>query len=295
MVGTTNTAPLVSAFIRSLETHPKGVELINIVEKILAGESKSVDPALIASLMELSNNNVTLLVDFWILRGTILQEEGKLYESFQTFLEATQWQSNDVNIWLRIGEYFNNKSELIKASYYFSHAQKQFKLDFTINNELNQMKNSLKRRLFLSPGINNENISLLNNISSNKDFMLLNKHKKFHIPPNVESVWNQALECYEEAFKDGSKDDVIYMQAFVHYAHSTIRELLGINGNFHFNLEKKIAKYGLFEYKSFLTRLNKLRNQVVHDRYAPSKEIVKDIHKNASKIIDSVLQQEQLI
>jgi len=174
MVGTTNTAPLVSAFIRSLETHPKGVELINIVEKILAGESKSVDPALIASLMELSNNNVTLLVDFWILRGTILQEEGKLYESFQTFLEATQWQSNDVNIWLRIGEYFNNKSELIKASYYFSHAQKQFKLDFTINNELNQIKNSLKRKLFLSPGINNENISLINNISSDKNSLLLN-------------------------------------------------------------------------------------------------------------------------
>lgn len=294
MIGTSKTAPLVSTFIRSLETHPKGVEIINIIEKILADESETVDPALIASLMELSNNNVALLVDFWILRGTILQEEGKSYESFHTFLEATQWQSNDASIWLRIGEYFKNNDELIKASYYFSHAQKQFNLDYNVNNELNQLKNTLENKLSLSPGIIDNNTVSKNNIDLNKNSLSMNIQRNIEIPPNVESVWKQALECYEEAFKEGSKDDIVYLQAFIHYAHSTIRELLGLNGNFHLNLEKKVAKYGLFEYKSFLTRLNKLRNEVVHKSYTPSKEIAKNIHKNTYKIINTVLRQEQL-
>ena len=81
--------------------------------------------------------------------------------------------------------------------------------------------------------------------------------------------WEQALECFKEGI-EGSNP--IYLQAFIHYAHSTVREFLRLDGNFKTGLERQVAEFGLFDNKQFFIKLNRLRNAVIHDNYAVSEE-----------------------
>ena len=83
------------------------------------------------------------------------------------------------------------------------------------------------------------------------------------------------MECFDEGTKG---NDLVYLQAYIHYAHSTIREVLGLDGNFQAGLDRKIAQYGLFQFQPFLIRLNRLRNAVVHDNYILTVEEAREVH-----------------
>ena len=278
-----DTNQLVSNFVKSLETHPNGEAIIEIVETILADDSGDIESTHITSLKELSNNNVSLLVDFWILRGMILKEEGQDPEAIQLFFEATQWVPEDVSTWLRIANIFKAKNEFLKASFFLSEAQSRIEPHSAITDELNFLLHQLELRLSFPSGIpelkNQEETDTHVNsledykLSANETSTISTSPAKpkvpFQIPQEAESVWNLALECYEEGTKG---ENLIYLNAFIHYAHSTVREVLGLAGNFKAGLDAKIARFGLFNYQRFVNRLNSLRNAVIHGNYLLSKE-----------------------
>ncbi|MFW9905232.1 MAG: hypothetical protein ACFFFH_12910 [Candidatus Thorarchaeota archaeon] len=297
------TSQLVSSFVKSLEAHPNGEAIIEIVETILAEDFMDIDPTHIASLKELSNNNVSLLVDFWILRGMILKEEGQDFEAIQLFFEATQWLPEDVGTWLRIVDVFKAKDELLKASFFLTEAQSRLKSSSSITEELNSLFRQLKIRLSFPPGIKkitseekaHVNTLVINESEEGEIYDLSTTSttstklkESFEIPPEAESVWNLALECYEEGTKG---ENLIYLNAFIHYAHSTVREVLGLDGNFKAGLDAKVAQYGLFHYQRFFNRLNSLRNAVVHENYLLSKEEAHEIHAQVVEFISFMQKQ----
>ncbi|MHA2219764.1 MAG: hypothetical protein ACXACY_27970, partial [Candidatus Hodarchaeales archaeon] len=108
-------------------------------------------------------------------------------------------------------------------------------------------------------------------------------HKPSLMTTEAFDVWERALEC----FKEGTEgNNLIYLQAFIHYAHSTVRELLRLDGNFKTGLERQVAEFGLFDYKQFFVKLNRLRNAVIHDNYAVSEEEAVGIHSKLSDLIN---------
>lgn len=282
-----NTSHLVSSFVSSLETHPNGKEIIAIIEDILADDSGVISPALITSLKKLSNNNVSLLVDFWILRGSILKEEGRDLDSVRIFFEAIQWSPDDVSNWFRIADIFQSKGEFIKAFFFLTEAQKCLRQQNSFANELTQLMKQLEAGFTISPGYNNSQIET--NIECLEPPLRSTKPKKsLTIPSEALNMWNQALECFEEGT---TGDNLVYLQAFIHYAHSTIREVLGLDGNFKVGLDRKIAQYGLFSYERFFIKLNRLRNAVIHDDYILSEEESKEIHGQITDFLAFIQKQ----
>ncbi len=294
------TNQVVSSFVRSLETHPNGEAIIEIVETILADDTGAIDPSHIASLKELSNNNVSLLVDFWILRGSILNEEGRDPEAVQLFFEATQWLPDDISTWLRIADIFKAKDELLKASFFLTEAQTRFESHISITDELNSLLRQLEVQLSLPLGIPLQTkesddhlespVIIEPELDNTNDLSVPPARLKdpLQISPEAESVWNLALECFEEGNKG---DNLIYLNAFIHYAHSTVREVLGLDGNFKTDLDAKVAQYGLFNFQRFFNNLNSLRNAVIHDSYLLSKEEARDIHTRVTEFLSFIQNQ----
>ncbi len=280
---------LISSFIRSLETHPNGAALIGIVESILANDSGVIDSTHITSLKELSNNNISLLIDFWFLRGTILKEEGCDPEAFQLFFEAIQWCPNDVSIWLRIADFFKHHDDLFQASFFLIKAQKHLGSPSSVTDELHHLMQQLEVSLAIPPGY--KTTTMEKNEEYEESLCLSSPPKdSFTIPPDATSMWDLALECFEEGTKG---DNLIYLNAFIHYAHSTVREVLGLDGNFKVGLDYKIAQYGLFDFKLFFNRLNSLRNAVIHDNYLLSKEEAQNVHTQVTHFL-SFMQAQQI-
>ncbi|MFX1285056.1 MAG: tetratricopeptide repeat protein [Promethearchaeota archaeon] len=282
-----NTNHLISSFVKSLETHPNGTELIAIIEDILADDSAVVSSTVISSLMHLSNNNVSLLVDFWILRGSILCEEGRDHDAFRVFIEANQWKPNDPSTWLRIADFFRSHDELLKAVFFLIEARERFESSSCVTNELHQLMSQLEVVLAFPPGYKQPLIEV---IEDDVEFLNLSSNVKgsISIPPEATSMWDLALECFEEGMKG---DNLIYLNAFIHYAHSTVREILGLDGNFKAGLDRKVAQYGLFDFQPFLNRLNSLRNAVIHDNYLLSKDEAQSIHDQITHFLSSIQQQ----
>ena len=282
-----NTSHLVSSFVSTLETHPNGKEIIAIIEDILADDSGATNPSLVSSLKKLSNNNVSLLIDFWLLRGSILKEEDRDLESFRIFFEAVQWRPDDISTWFRIIDIFKSKREFIKASFFLTEAQKCLGQQNSFSNELNQLMKQLKAGFTIPPGYNNSQIET--NVECLESPQRSTKPKEsLTIPPEALNLWDQALECFEEGT---TGDNIVYLQAFIHYAHSTIREVLGLDGNFKAGLDRKIAQYGLFSYERFFINLNRLRNAVIHDDYILSEEESKEIHDQITDFLSFIQKQ----
>ena len=102
---------------------------------------------------------------------------------------------------------------------------------------------------------------------------------------SVKNLWNQAQECFQE-FK--SAHEQIFTQAFVHYAHSTLRELFGLDGNFRAGIDQVIEQFQLTDYKQFLYWLNRLRNVVEHENYFPSEHEITKIFNQVQAILTLV-------
>jgi tetratricopeptide (TPR) repeat protein len=281
------TSELVSSFIQGLESHPNGEELISVIEDILAADSIVIDPVLINSLLRLSSNNLSLLVDFWILRGTILKEEGRDFDSIRTFFEAARWVPNNPGPWLRIVEIFTAQQDLLKALFFLSEAQECLDSPSAITEEIDSLMQQLEVGLAIPPGFPES----LERASDPEETTLppsSSPKVSFNLPSQASNLWDQALECYHEGT---TTDNIIYLQAFIHYAHSTVREVLGLDGNFKEGIDRKIAQYGLFEFKSFFYRLNSLRNAVIHDGYLLFKEEAIEIHDHVVEFLSFMQKQ----
>lgn len=277
---------LVSDFVQSLETHPNGAQIIAVIEEILAADDVAIDPVHLASLKKLSNNNVSLLVDFWILRGSILKEEGRDEEAVHYFFEAPLWDPDDVRIWLRIADYFNGHGDLLKATYFLTEAQKRLESSDSslLTDDLAQIQRQVERNLTLPPGYHQFSpASPPSPVSPPASPSQASLPLSFS--PDAQSLWDQALECFNEGIQ---ADDLIYLNAYVHYAHSTIREILGLDGNFKMGLERVVAQYGLYDFKKFFLNLNHLRNAVVHDNYLLSKEEAQVLHAQILLFLDAL-------
>jgi tetratricopeptide (TPR) repeat protein len=286
-----NVRQLISNFVRGLESHPNGQEIIRLVEEILDGDSGLVNPSLISSLKKLSRNNFSLLTDFWILRASILKEEGRHQQAMRIFFEATQWRPTELSTWLRIIDFFKDQQEYLRASFFLVQAQ-QLLDSPNYAEDLDQILQQLYRNLTLPLGnahtLNEEVLDMqyeeeiaFDGESTTEEFdsvspeLQVEFKSPYTISSEALSLWEQALECFEEGTNG---DNLIYLQAFIHYAHSTVREILQLDENFKNGLERQIAKFGLFKYKKFFIKLNQLRNAVIHDNYTVSKEEAKGIH-----------------
>ncbi len=287
---------LISHFVESLEFHPNGSAIIGMVEEILANDSGEVSPQQITSLKSLSNNNTSLLIDFWILRASILTEEGLEKEAMRVFYEATQWAVEDRVTWLRIINFFSSRQEYLKASFFLVEAQEKLKSEDFIQDEFVQLVQQLENNLSLPPGILSSD-SVLDEGTSEESVQEIEVDYSDHFESNVHTdskisnsvttealnAWEQALECFKEG-TDGN--NLIYLQAFIHYAHSTVRELLRLGGNFKAGLERQVAEFGLFDYNNFFIKLNRLRNAVIHDNYSVSKEEAISIHSKLTELFN---------
>jgi len=277
------TSQSVSSFIQGLESHPNGEEIITVIEDILAADSTAIDPVFINSLLRLSSNNLSLLVDFWILRGTILKEEGRDLDAIRTFFEAASWTPNDPGPWLRIADIFKSHQELLKALFFLSEAQECLDSPSTITDEVNILMHQLEAGLAIPPGFPEPLDAALEPEETSPPPI-----EYFSLPSQASNLWDQALECFHEGT---TGDKVIYLQAFIHYAHSTVREVLGLDDNFEAGIDRKIALYGLFEFQQFFNRLNSLRNAVIHDSYLLFKEEAIEIHDHVLEFLSFMQKQ----
>jgi tetratricopeptide (TPR) repeat protein len=276
-----DTSQLISSFVNSLETHPNGAQIIEIIQEILANDSGTFDSQLIASLIQLCNNNTSLLIDFWFLRGSILKEDGRDQESMQAFFEAVRLRPSDVSTYVRIADFFKGRDELLKVSFFLTEAQKCLNSEDIIIEEFEQTLKQLEVHLALPPGLNLSRSPMFvspdppSSSQVAQPALSSGQGLRVTVPSTAKDVWNLALECFEEALKE---NNLVYLQAFVHYAHSTIREILRLDGSFKAGLDGQLAQFGLFEYRSFFLKLNRLRNAVIHDNSIPSQQEAQDIH-----------------
>ncbi|MHA2226606.1 MAG: hypothetical protein ACXAC8_15455 [Candidatus Hodarchaeales archaeon] len=278
---------LVSKFNESLESHPHGEKIIEMVQTILSSDPESVDPTIISSLVKLSNGNASILVDFWLLRGAILKEEGRDQESLKIFFEATQWIPDDVNIWLRIINMFISQEELFTASFFLSEASKRLETHNFLLEELNQINARLEMGLAIPPGfesLTSEEKNDFNDPPSSNDESV----ECFELPPQAVDLWDRAMECFNDGINN---NDLINLQAFIHYSHSAVREGLGLDGKFKAGLERKIAQYGLFQFEKFLNQLNHLRNLVIHSDYVVTPNEAQETHDHILKFFEFMKKQ----
>lgn len=281
------TSQSVSSFIQGLESHPNGEEIITVIEDIIAADSIDIDPVLINSLLRLSGNNLSLLVDFWILRGTIMKEEGRDLDAIRTFFEAGRWVPNDPGPWLRIADIFKSQQEFLKALFFLSEAQECLDSPSVINDEINFLMHQLEAGLAIPPGFP-EPLEAAPDPEEPSPPPSTTPNESFTLPSQASNLWDLALECFHEGT---TGDKIIYLQAFIHYAHSTVRDVLGLDGNFKAGLDRKIAQYGLFEFKPFFNRLNSLRNAVIHDTYLLFKEEAIEIHDHVVEFLSFMQKQ----
>lgn len=292
---------MISQFVASLEDHPKGAELVTLVERVLAGEIGKVDSAVVAALKQLSNNNVALIVDFWILRGQILKEEGQDQAAIKTFMEAAQWEPTNVETWVRLVDMYVQSNEFLKAVFFLQEAQETLESSSPLKEIMEKIEDQLRKSFSYPPGIDtgkgtelpslpvSAHLSSQETTSPREDpnsqgprTSPTGRKSDRKIPEEVDKVWELAMECYEGA----KGDNLVYRHAFVHYAHATVRELLGGEGKFADVLERKLAQYGLLEHQDFFKWLNHLRNKVVHEDYMPTREEVDRVYTGLSPLVE---------
>jgi hypothetical protein len=102
------------------------------------------------------------------------------------------------------------------------------------------------------------------------------------LPSSVLFAWDLAQQCFDSYLSDQS---VIYSHAFIHHVHTSARELLGLDGNFHQGLVTALRHHKLSEFRPFFSKLNHIRNTVQHENYIPSHSEITDIHEGMLSIL----------
>jgi hypothetical protein len=281
-------ASRISTFVANLEYHPKADSLIPLVQQLLVVEDPFVESQLTASLHEICKENVDLIIDFWILRGFLHLEEGRDFRALPIFWKGLEYQIQSRSTWQNIIETFIHRENWIKASFFLVESLKIFPDDPHLQALFRQTSNKLLRNTQVSPGIQHktsdseEFLQVEDQVKIESQSSSVGSKKRFKLSSSVQNLWEQAQECFQEF---NSAHEQIFTQAFVHYAHSTLRELFNLDGSFRAGLENVIDKFQVSDYKQFLYWVNKLRNAVEHDNYFPSESEVKKIYTQVQAIL----------
>jgi hypothetical protein len=281
----------ISSFITSLETHPRATELIPLVEQLLNVDDFSLESQLTEILLDICVDNPAMIIDLWLLRGTILMEEGVSPRAISIFWEAVHIQPTDPIPWNQVIQNFISREELIHASYFLTQAILIFPDNPELSSLLQEVSSQLQINLRNPPGVSK---SLITGGDPQSSGFLLNGQT----PPNAnvsvdvfpvsfQNPWKMTQECLEGSLSSSNQKD---KQSFVTYAHSAMRELLGLDGNFREGLDQALIRLKLTDYKRPLMYLNHIRNQVTHANHIPSK---KEIRKFYTLVQEIVVQYEQ--
>ncbi|MHA1330900.1 MAG: hypothetical protein ACTSR2_07475 [Candidatus Hodarchaeales archaeon] len=273
---------MVSNFIKNLENHPNGRELIEIVTDVINSDLVGMDSYLISSIQMLTGNNPAILVDLCFLRSSILREQGLLKESFHALFEAVTWSQDNIDVYSRVIEEFLSHNDLFYASYFIGISRNLFRDDALFSSEKSEIIQAINRNLEVLPGILVEHTSQKSARMNFKDSTkskgsfgsekVLNPSKE--IPKKAMILWGKAIRYFSAAHDADESDN---LRSFIHYAHLTIREILSLDGNFKEGLDPKLSEYRLLEFKKSLSHLNHIRNLVIHEDREISLEQAKQV------------------
>jgi tetratricopeptide (TPR) repeat protein len=278
----------ISTFMASLTHHPQAADLIPLVEQLLNVDDPTSEKLLISSLQQICANNSAFLTALWTLRGTILLEEGDYSKAVSFFWEALNFDRTLRAPWQQVIDLFLHRQEPIKASFFLMEAQFLFPSDSDFQVLFHQLSQRLVSSLHHRPGIilesaNNSFLPSTELSSSSPDSSPRSySPSRKGLPSSVLNTWDLAKQCFDSYLSDQS---VIYCQAFIHHAHTSARELLGLDGNFHQGLDKSLRDHHLSDYKLFFSKLNRTRNAVQHDNFIPSPQEVTDIYEELLAIL----------
>ena len=107
-------------------------------------------------------------------------------------------------------------------------------------------------------------------------------------PEGFHNPWKMTQGCLNGSLSSSNQKD---KQSFVTYAHSAMRELLGLDGNFRDGLDQALIRLQLTDYKQPLMRLNHTRNQVAHANYIPSKRDIQKFYTLVQEIVSQFERQ----
>ena len=281
----------ISTFMSSLTHHPLAADLIPLVEQILNVEDVDNENILISSLQKICANNSAFLTALWILRGTILLEEGNYPKALKIFWEALHFNCTIRAPWQQVIELFLHRHEPIKASFFLLEALLLFPADSVFKDLFQNLSRHLVVNLHQRPGFFPEivdksslpapDLSSSSQVSSTPLTRPYSSSRK-QLPSSVLNAWDLAQQCFDSYLSDQS---VIYSHAFIHHAHTSSRELLGLDASFHQGLDKALRKHQLTDYKPFFSRLNHIRNAIQHDNYIPSRPEITEIQEGLLSIL----------
>ncbi|MHA1947413.1 MAG: hypothetical protein ACXADW_02110 [Candidatus Hodarchaeales archaeon] len=281
----------ISSFMSSLTHHPLAADLIPLVEQLLNVDDPIREQALISSLQHICSDNSAFLTALWTLRGTILLEEGDYSKALKLFWELLHFDRSLRAPWQEVIDLFIRRQELIKASFFLMEAL----LVFPVDSEFRQLFQYLSRQLVVQlhhrPGVGTSSStdqpfpspeSSSSSQDSSPPVSRPYSSSRKQLPSSVLNAWDLAQQCYDSFLSDHS---AIYCQAFIHHAHTSARELLGLDGNFHQGLDKALRTHQLSDHKPFFSRLNRVRNSVEHNNYFPSQWELTELYEGLLSIL----------
>jgi hypothetical protein len=286
----------MSALVSRLENHPRARELLPLVNEFLNSSHFSETSSITRQLLEICSTDPELFIELGIMRGLILQEEGYASKALVQFWEAIQFQATALFPWNQIISHFLKNNDLITANFFLIHAKKIFPTETIFQLLVDQISELLVQNLSLAPGFpSNEPDSVyeidtapqipspeVNNSLRNEG---LPHESENSFSSSIQNLWEMALECYQDIGSENSQKNT---QAFIHYVHSTIREILGLQGSFREGLDEAVNRKHLLDYKQFYLDLNRLRNAVIHDNYLPSSSEVQEIYTQITSLLHSI-------
>jgi len=271
----------ISTFMASLTHHPQAADLIPLVEQLLNVDDPDHEKILISSLQDICSNNSSFLTALWTLRGIILLEEGKFSKALGIFWDALHFNHTVRAPWQQVIELFLDRKELIKASFFLIEAQLLFPGDSDFQTLFKHLSHQLVTNLRQRPGFFPDSVSDSSSPSSELSSRSYSSSRK-PLPSSVLTAWDLAQQCLESYLSDHS---VIYSHAFIHHAHTSARELLGLDGNFHQGLDAALRLHKLSDFKRFFSKLNHIRNKVQHENYNPSRSEITEIRDGLLSIL----------
>lgn len=267
----------ISTFIASLESHPNATDLIPLVEQLLNVDDVSTETQLAALLMDLCSDNPDLIIDFWLLRGNILLEEGYSTRAVSVFWKAVQIQPLELSTWDQVINAFLSQEDFIYATYFLTKAQEVIPDNSNFSSMFQQSSRRVLANLQIPPGIKEVHADI-----QDSNTLLEPQSPEKILPPSFHNPWKMMLECFEGNKVSSNQKD---KQSFVTYAHSAMRELLGLDGNFRDGLDQVLIQLRLTDYKQPLMRLNHIRNRIAHANYIPSKKELQNFYTLVHEIV----------
>jgi hypothetical protein len=196
--------------------------------------------------------------------------------------------------WQQVIDLFIHRQELIKASFFLMEALLVFPVDSDFKQLFQHLSRQLVVQLHNRPGVkvgSSTGVSQPSANSSSSSKELKNpptsvsrpySSSRKQLPSSVLFSWDLAQQCFDSYLSD---QGVIHSHAFIHHVHSSARELLGLDGNFHQGLDAALRHHKLSDFRPFFSKLNHIRNTVEHANYIPSHSEITDIHEGMLSIL----------